>query len=281
MFGESLDYYLLRPLTHGRHKQTRQKLEEQAAELQEFEPAKAQARLDKWNQRLGNRFPFQPDLRYLDIGCGLGDLSIAVGIRSGGNVVGIDLIERNILRARANLQRIGIDNVRFDVADVHKWTVPHRFDVVMSHEALEHIHDPREFLYSLSDIVTDGGLAILAFGPLFHSPVGDHMDGFFRCPIPWRGVLFSEKAILRLRTERFRPDDNVDRFEKIDIGLNKMRFSEFVSYVRETRWALELLQINPQLRKIKLAHLCSEALVRIPLVQDYFATSVYAILRKA
>jgi ubiquinone/menaquinone biosynthesis C-methylase UbiE len=192
MFGNTLDYYLLRPFTHKRSRLTGQQLDQQAAVTEEFNLGKAHARLEKWNQRLKNQFPFGPGLRYLDVGCGVGDLTIALGIRSRGSVHGIDLLERNIVRAKANLQQTGIDNVQFEVADVHDWKDPNRFDVVISHEALEHIHDPCEFLHGLSQVVVDHGLAVLAFGHLFYGPIGDHMSGFFRVPIPWRGALWKK-----------------------------------------------------------------------------------------
>jgi hypothetical protein len=41
------------------------------------------------------------------------------------------------------------------------------------------------------------------------------MDSFFRIAIPWRGALFSEEAILRLRRERFRPTERAMTYQAI------------------------------------------------------------------
>jgi hypothetical protein len=121
---------------------------------------------------------------------------------------------------------------------------------------------------------------VLAFGPLFHSPLGDHMDGFFRIQIPWRGVVFSEKAILRLRRECYRLTDLADQYQDISGGLNLMRYSKFLEYVDATGWKFKFLRVNPQLRQFPVLYYLSNILIRRPLIRDYFAMSVYAILRQ-
>jgi hypothetical protein len=106
------------------------------------------------------------------------------------------------------------------------------------------------------------------------------MDGFLRIPIPWRGVLSSEQAILRLRRERFRPTDTATRYQDITGGLNLMRYSEFLKsatylgwtfeflYAPDTEAPEEFLSLNPQLKKFKLIYSLSSALSGTPRVQD-------------
>src|SRR5262249_52972733 len=96
---------------------------------------------------------------------------------------------------------------------------------------------------------------------------------------PWRGVLFSEQAILRLRREQYRPTDRETSYQNISGGLNLLRYSEFLQYVTDTGWEFEFLSVNPQLRTFPILHRLSNALVRVPRVQNYFAASVYTILR--
>ncbi len=105
------------------------------------------------------------------------------------------------------------------------------------------------------------------------------MQRFFRIPIPWRGVLFSEQAILRLRRERFRPTDKATRYQDITGGLNLMRYSEFLKTATYLGWTFEFLDVNPQLKKLKPIYSLSSVLTSIPHVQDYVAGSVYAVLR--
>jgi hypothetical protein len=153
--------------------------------------------------------------------------------------------------------------------------------VILSHEALEHINAPQKFLRIVADFLAPNGILILAFGPLFHSAFGDHMDGFFRVRMPWRGLIFSEKAILRLRRERFRLTEKADRYHNISGGLNLMRYSEFLNHVKATGWEPSYLCVNPQPKRMRPLYDLSNLLVRIPVVKDYCASSIYAVYAAA
>src|SRR5262249_51746582 len=142
-------------------------------------------------------------------------------------------------------------------------------------------HDPKSFLERLNAFVQPSGIAVLAFGPLFPSPFGDHMDGFFRVPVPWRGVLFSERAILRLRRQQYRPADQAASYPDIVGGVNLLRYSNFLRYVSDTGWRFDFLAVNPQVAKIPLLYRISNTLIRAPRIRDYVASSVYAILSRA
>ena len=253
MFGATIDYWILRPLTHNRKLEADANLDARFGQQTSVDMNAAESRFQKLQNKLQGRFPIQPDLRYLDIGCGTGDITLALAKLGASHVTGLDIIPRCTAAATANAQKLGLsDRVEFVCRDVHDWTPPRPFDVIMSHEALEHIHDVKGFLARLHALMAPDGIAVLAFGPLFSSPFGDHMDAFFRVPIPWRGVLFSEKAVLRLRRQQFRPTDPASRYSEIVGGLNLLRYSEFLGYVEETGWKFDFLSVNPQLRKIPL-----------------------------
>lgn len=179
MFGQTIDYYILKPFTHNRNIATEEQLNSKADEPDIGLDA-ALRRVEKLQQRLEGRFPIRSDLRYLDVGCGKGDITIALAQRGVKYLTGIDFVERNIVSAKANAERLQVA-VQFICEDIHKWRPSHRFDVVLSHEALEHIENPKEFLRKLAEFVEPTGIAVLAFGPLFYSPLGDHMDGFIPC----------------------------------------------------------------------------------------------------
>jgi len=281
VFGPTIDYWILRPLTHGRRLATEENLDSSYAAGFKIDLSAATRRVEKLQSRLRGRFPIRPDLSYLDIGCGAGDIAFALAMLGAGKITGVDLMPRNISAAIANRDALHFeDRVDFVCRDIHHWTPPQRYDVVLSHEALEHIRDPHNFIARLGALVKDDGIAVLAFGPLFRSPFGDHMDGFFRVQIPWRGVLFSEKAVLRLRRARFRPGDAAESYPEIVGGLNLLRYSDFLRSVAETGWEFDFLAVNPQLRRLPPAWWISNTLVRAPVLRDYVASSVYAILRR-
>jgi SAM-dependent methyltransferase len=282
MLGPSIDYWILKPFTHSRNYTTEAELNARAARRADLDLASEVRRLRKLLHRLQGRMQITSRTSYLDIGCGSGGMAIALAHLGARHVTGVDLVPRQVAAAEAKANLLCLsDRVHFVCEDIHRWQPPHTYDVVLSHEALEHIREPERFLSTLTKLIEPDGVAVLAFGPLFHSPFGDHMDEFFRVPIPWRGVLFSEQALLRLRRESYRPTDAALRYNEVSGGLNLLRFSEFRKYAVDAGWTFDFLDVNPQLRRVPPLHWASRMLVRVPVVQDYFASSVYAILKRA
>ena len=281
MFGENLDYAILRTMAHKRNLATEKALDVEWLQ-QPPRPADGVARLRMHIERFGGLFPIDPDLRYLDIGCGNGELTLGLSELGCTHVTGIDVIPRNIAAAESCARQIGAGSaVRFVCANVNDWTPAEKYDVLLSFDAFEHIDDPQRLLGKMADFVAPRGVAVLGFGPLFHSPFGNHMSSFFRVRIPWCGVLFSEKAVLRVRRECYRPTDPAKRYQDIVGGLNMMRYSEFLTYVRDGGWDFDYLALNPRLKRVPVIGWVSAAVTRIPLIRDYFVFSVYAIIRRS
>lgn len=280
MFGRHIDYWLLRPFTHKRNLATEEELDTEFRSEDSLDADAATSRLKDLVARFDGRFPVDGNLRYLDVGCGKGDFVIAL-VKAGCRMVdGVDVIPRCIDSARLSAKRMGADShANFYCKDIHCWVPNRPYDVVVSLDALEHISDPDAFLKSLGKLVTSDGLVFLAFGPLFHSRNGDHMWDFFRVPVPWRGALFSEKAILRLRRECFRPGDPAERYQDIVGGLNLMRYSQFLRHVDAAGWEIQHLLLNHQLKRIRLLHAVSNMASRTPWLRDYVTASVCAVLR--
>ena len=281
MFGKTIDYRLLRLFAHDRHPE--------AEELRQVERnlgiESAKARFDKWNRRLDNEIPIDPAVRYLDVGCGMGEISLALAQRGCRYVTGIDIDPHYIeIAKRCARERQLQDKVTFECMNVHDLPNEKEYDIVLSHEMLEHVERPGDCLRRMDGVLksrTGEGRIILAFGPLFHSPLGGHLNRFFRFRIPWIGVLFSEDALMRLRREFWRPvTDEAESFEDVREGLNKMKFSEFFRYVEEIGWITERLIVNPQLKRWPVLWRLSNLLLRVPLLRDYLAVSVYAIYRQ-
>jgi SAM-dependent methyltransferase len=213
------------------------------------------------------------------MGCGTGELTLGLARLGCGHVTGVDFVPRHIAAAETNAAQSGLStSVQFVCADMSQWMPPQKFDVLCSINAFEHIDHPRQFLQKMADFVTPEGIAVLDFGPLFHSPFGDHMSEFFRIQIPWRGVLFSERAMLRVRREFYRPTDAAQRYQDIVGGLNLMRYSQFLADVRAAGWQLRYLATNPQLQHVPVIGTLSNIITRAPVIKDYFVFRVSAIL---
>ncbi len=282
MFGETIDYHILRPFTHGRNRATEVELNERAR-YSTYSLEEASKYLKKVKQvYFGGLFPIDPDISYLDIGCGMGRLSIGLSLAGAKNVTGIDIIARNIDEAK-NISENLTNNSRPDFihSDVHEWNSDRKFDVVIVLGAMEHIHDPASFLKMLARLIKPEGRAFVSFEP-FQGPIGDHMSHFFWLPIPWRGILFSEKAIMRLRREKFRPTDPVERYKDVQGGLNQMWYEDYIRYVHEAGLEFVKHNCNPQLRyrfRYLPFHLISKFLTSIPKIRGFFIVSDYSILK--
>jgi SAM-dependent methyltransferase len=279
MLGETLDYWLLKGLAHRRNIATEAELDARAAETSDESFAAAMPKLDKLVRRFAGHLPVDAQATYLDMGCGTGELTIALAKMGVKRITGVDFLPRSIETARAHAHRLRAGNAQFVCADLHSWQPPQKYDVLLSFDAFEHIDQPRAFLQKMKQLVAPNGVAVVCFGPLFHSPFGDHMWGFFRLQLPWRGVLFSERAMLRVRRECFRPTDPARRLNEIAGGLNRMRYSEFIGHVRAAGWEFDYLAVNTFLRDGSFARKISDGLARLPGIRDYVPHNVYAVLR--
>ena len=192
-------------------------------------------------------------------------------------MTGLDYNERAILGAAATAAHLRLqDRLEFISADFNEWIPERPFDVVVSLESLEHIKEPEKALSRFAALARPGGLICLGFGPLYHSPCGDHQEKVYRVQIPWRGILFSRHALYKVHREY----SEALIVDDVTMGMNGMKFSEFLRHVEESGLSVEYMQVNPQLKSIRLFWI-SEAIRRIPFVRDYFVMSVYIALRVA
>lgn len=279
MLGPTIDYYLLRPFCHSRGRLT---AEEVAA------ANRVPGTDDEMMSRFLGYFDGQLDLRgkkVLDVGSGTGEMVIQAAQLGAARAVGVDLMQRWVDFARRRLEKEPPevrDRVEFVCSDVHAWDTAERFDVIVSRTAFEHIRDPGPILQRFAELLAPGGVFAAIWEP-FHGPFGDHMNGFFKVQIPYRGVLFNEKALLRLRSEFFRPGDPVERFRDIDIGLNQLRYSEFVRLCEQT--GLEVVMQRPNAtpanrRWLRPLMRVSDALGKVPVVRDYIAAAPVVLLQR-
>jgi SAM-dependent methyltransferase len=281
MLGATFDYFVLRAFAHSRNRATEEQLDSRSGRTGAAEVDEAEAKFQKLFDRFGGHLPIDPGLRYLDLGCGSGELTLAFARRGVKRITGVDFLPRNIESARSRAAEAGAgEGVKFVCSDLYGWAPEGRYDVLLSFDALEHIEAPGAFLRKIEDFIAPGGVAVLAFGPLFHSPFGDHMWDFFRLQIPWRGILFSEQALLRVRKECFRPTDPARSYAEIAGGLNLIRYSEFLQYVRDSGWRFDYLAVNAFLKRKPLLRLASDLVTSVPHLGDYFTHDVYAVLRR-
>src|SRR5258706_2990813 len=166
MLGVTLDYLFLRSLAHRRNLATEEQLDLLFSRASSSALEQAVPKLLKFVDRFDGYLPVDPKLRYLDMGCGTGELTIAFAGLGAGRVTGVDSLPRNVERARVQARRAGAgERVQFICRDLHAW-VPHpKYDVLLSFDAFEHIDAPRALLQKMKEFAAPGGIAVLAFGP--------------------------------------------------------------------------------------------------------------------
>jgi 2-polyprenyl-3-methyl-5-hydroxy-6-metoxy-1,4-benzoquinol methylase len=96
------------------------------------------------------------DIKILDIGCGNGNISLALG-SLGYNVTGVDIDSTSIENAR----KINtFKNVQFNVLDANAFDVKDEFDAIVCSEVLEHLENPSELVQSIFSILKKDGILV-------------------------------------------------------------------------------------------------------------------------
>ena len=150
------------------------------------------------------------DSLVLDVGSGPGLVGLAL-LEAGHRVVGVDLSEEMVTRARARCARFG-DRAAFHQGSLYDPVPGGTFDAAISRYVLHHVAEPLAFLRRQADLVRPGGLVVLS----------DHTTD------PDPSSAESHNAIERLRdrthTRNLTPGEIVDLFASV--GLGEIRLVE-------------------------------------------------------
>ena len=134
------------------------------------------------------------DARVLEVGCGTGQMSLALAT-ADRTVVGADLTRASLDLAADAARRYGIDRARFVETDLRAPGLAEAaFDVVYSSGVLHHTPDPRASFAAIARLVRPGGLMVLGL-----------YNAYARFPHRLR------RAVARLTGLRFIPFDPVLR----------------------------------------------------------------------
>jgi len=124
---------------------------------------KQAALIAPYTERLFREAGIGPGHRVLDLGSGMGDVSMLVAglVGASGEVVGIDRDAASIERAKARVAASGLLNVTFLKTDVNRIVIDQPFDAAVGRFILMFLPDPVSVLRSVSRLVRPGG--VLAF----------------------------------------------------------------------------------------------------------------------
>jgi ubiquinone/menaquinone biosynthesis C-methylase UbiE len=135
-------------------------------------------------------------MRVLDLGCGVGDVSLLLGhlVGPAGAVQGVDVDEASLSVARSRAVQHQFPNVVFDHADIAEFLTDRRYDAVVGRLILQHMEDPVGVLRRAASLVRPGG--IVAFQDC--TP-GLNVPSWPRCPRMERALdLIARFAVLAI-----------------------------------------------------------------------------------
>jgi SAM-dependent methyltransferase len=134
------------PLGYTDHEANR--LEQQAAFLNEL------------TEEVLRRAGLRPGMRVLDVGCGMGDVSLVAAriVGADGSVVGVDRDPEGLNRARARAAAAQLTNVAFRQAELPRIEADGHFDALVGRLVMIYFPDPAAGLRELLNHVAPGGI---------------------------------------------------------------------------------------------------------------------------
>jgi len=102
-------------------------------------------------------------MRVLDIGCGMGDVTMLIAhlVGPAGRIVSIDLDHASIETAQRRASTAGVDNAIFRRADISTFTDTEPFDAIVGRLVLEFLPDTDGIIRRLCRLLNPGGVVAL------------------------------------------------------------------------------------------------------------------------
>tara|TARA_Y100001970_G_scaffold270265_1_gene363912 strand:+ start:3993 stop:4841 length:849 start_codon:yes stop_codon:yes gene_type:complete len=281
MFGEKIDTHIIRLISHSRNLKTEDQLESESLLSNR---STNEQKFNRFIERAGEKFKWK-ESRILDVCCGEGDLARSLAKNGAKEVCGVDLQSKHISMAKSIADKEEILNVKFVESDFHKFETNEKFDYVISNEIFDHIPDLEKTLMKMVSMLKNNGKIVIFTGAFWGSPSADHCSGFMRFFIPWRHLIFNEKALLKVRREKFRPTDNGNSFSEIRGGLSKYWFSHYYKSIKNLGLNIEADECNYQFKylyngRLKFLFSLSKIISLIPIIGEFFIYSSFIILSK-
>ena len=160
---------------------------------------------------LNSMFRFLPKLtskKLLEIGCSDGFACDLLLSENPEKIIGIDTLEI----VGCNYQDSKIEYIKMDASQL--LFENHSFDLCFSIATLEHCKDPFSVLQEMKRVTKKGGYCYVQAGPLYFSPFGHHMFGYFD-DYPWIHLRMSKEQIIAYARQH-----NVDEKILKNLGID-------------------------------------------------------------
>jgi SAM-dependent methyltransferase len=175
----------------------------------------------------------------VDFGCGEGLEAIRIAQNGAARVIGLDIQEQLLVRARENARKSSVcDRCEFTKSTDEKC------DVVVSVDSFEHFDNPAAILGIMRNLLKPNGYVWASFGPTWYHPYGGHVFS----PFPWAHLIFTENVLLRRRFDIKR--NKVARFKDVPEGLAQLSIRRFQQVVDESGFDFISFEAVP-IRKLR------------------------------
>jgi 2-polyprenyl-3-methyl-5-hydroxy-6-metoxy-1,4-benzoquinol methylase len=121
------------------------------------------ALVEELTEDVFRRAGLRPGMQVLDIGSGVGDVSLLAArmVGSDGGVLGIDKALSSVEVARRRVAALGVRNVHFEESDLALFATDQKFDAIVGRFVLLYVPDRAMVLRSLSRHLRPGGIVAL------------------------------------------------------------------------------------------------------------------------
>jgi len=118
--------------------------------------------LNPLTEALFHRAGIASGMNVLDIGCGVGDVSLLAARLVGphGRVTSVDIDPDALDTLKARASAAGMHHIECIQADIHAWKPGRRFDAVVGRHILIHSKDPLAVMRDCAALVHQRGLAV-------------------------------------------------------------------------------------------------------------------------
>lgn len=219
----------------------------------------------------------------LEIGCGEGG-NLLPFAKLGCKVTGIDILPQRIEQARAFFEDYGY-NGTFLSKDILKVPLEKQYDVIIIHDAIEHIYSKEELLRFTRKALKPEGICFIGF-PSWQMPFGGHQQicrSKIASHFPFIHLLPGKMypAVLRWCGENKGTIDDL-----LEIKSCRMTIGNFERLAEKCGWQIinrKLYFINPHY-EIKFGlrpRVLSKCISGLPFIRNYFSSSCFYILKSA
>lgn len=221
-------------------------------------------------------------LKVLEVGCGLGG-NLFPFAEMGCKVSGVDIDAQSIEYAKAFYSERGVE-AGFTCEDIHAYADDVKYDLILLHDAIEHIADKDKLMCRLQSLLAEDGLLYVAF-PAWCMPFGGHQQvcrSKFVSHCPFIHLLPRKLYVWLLRKSGETDDSIRSLLDTRDARMPIQAFQKLCNKMDFNVIDRTLYFINPHYEVkfgLKPRRLW-KVIASIPYLRDFFSTSCHYLLKK-